>query len=85
LRPAAEVYALLKNTGFKEITWIDETAHALAWFQPQLAAAAAAPAGPPALGLHLLLGADFGAMFGNVLRNLAEKRAVVIQGVFDHP
>ena len=37
------------------------------------------------LGLHLLLGADFGSMFRNQVRNLEEQRVAVIQGVFKRP
>ncbi len=82
LRPPAEIHSLLIGMGFKEVSWIDETVSALEWFRQRLAAAAAAPAGQPALGLHLLLGADFSAMFRNQVRNLEEKRVAVIQAVF---
>jgi hypothetical protein len=85
LRYPAEVRLVVTNTGFEEIAWIDETAVAFDWFKQRLAAVAAAPGGPPPLGLHLLLGADFAAMFRNQLRNLEEQRAVVIQGVFQRP
>lgn len=82
LRTPVEVRTLITKAGFKELSWIDETEVALEWFKQRLAAAAA-PAGGPPLGLHLLLGEDFRAMFHNVLRNLEEQRAVVIQGVFE--
>ncbi len=39
----------------------------------------------PPLGLHLLLGDDFGTMFRSYGRNLEEDRIAVIQGVFERP
>jgi hypothetical protein len=81
LRPPETVRALIMSTGFTEVAWIDETANALEWFQQRLAAAPA-PGGLPPLGLHLLMGDDFGAMFRNQVRNLQEQRVAVIQGVF---
>ena len=79
LRPAHEARALIAATGFSEVTWIDGSAPALEWFRRQ---AARAPATPPPLGLHLLLGSDFGVMFKNQLRNLEEDRISVIQAVW---
>jgi len=82
LRPAAEVRALITRAGFRELAWDDGTAAAVAWFRQRVAAAAAAPS-PPPLGLHLLLGDDFAAMFRNQVRNLEEDRIAVIQAAFD--
>jgi SAM-dependent methyltransferase len=82
LWPAEAVRALLGELGFQEVEWVDVSAAALAWFRQRLAAARGSP---PPLGLHLLLGEDFGAMLGNAARNLEEGRAVVAQGVFEHP
>lgn len=85
LRPPEAVHTPILSVGFKELAWIDETVSALEWFQQRLAAVTAAPNGPPPLGLHLLLGADFGVMFRNQVRNLQEQRITVIQGVFERP
>jgi hypothetical protein len=41
--------------------------------------------GPPPLGLHLLLGPDFGEVFRNQVRNLEEHRISILQAVFEHP
>ncbi len=38
LRPAEEVRALIQDTGFEELAWIDDTDHALRWHQKRLAA-----------------------------------------------
>jgi SAM-dependent methyltransferase len=83
LRPAATVRTLLAGTGFAEVAWVEGTAAALAWFQQRAAAVAAG--GLPPLGLHLLLGSDFGPMFHNQVRNLAEDRIATIQAVFERP
>lgn len=67
---------IIKNAGFRETIWIDETNSAIDWFRQM------PPKKPSALGLHLLLGEEFGAMFKNQVRNLNENRVAVIQAVF---
>lgn len=83
LRPPAEVRDLLTRLGFQELAWRDETARAHEWFAGRLAAMQTPSSGPPPLGLHVLLGADFPAMFHNQVRNLAEGRISVIQAIFE--
>jgi sarcosine/dimethylglycine N-methyltransferase len=80
LRPPEEVRTLLKETGFVEVAWIDETTSALHWQQKRLAATTTKP---PQLGVHLVFGADFGEMLHNQLRNLEEGRISIIQAVFE--
>ena len=46
---------------------------------------AMASEGPPPLGLHLLLGPDFGEVFRNQVRNLEVHRISILQAVFEHP
>jgi ubiquinone/menaquinone biosynthesis C-methylase UbiE len=82
LCPLEDVRECLEETGFKELTWIDETAPTLRWYQERLAAM---PAKPPPLGLHLVLGDDLGEMFRNQMRNLEERRISTIQAVFEPP
>lgn len=82
LRPPAEIRELLQSLGFREIAWHDTSPEAIIWFKERVAAAQAAKS-PPHLGLHLLLGAQAGQMFGNVLRNLEEGRVRTIQAVFE--
>jgi MPBQ/MSBQ methyltransferase len=81
LQPPETVRSLIATTGFDESSWVDETASATEWFQQRLSATALE--GPPPLGLHLLLGPDFGEMFRNQLLNLGEGRISVIQAVFE--
>ncbi|MBI4590613.1 MAG: methyltransferase domain-containing protein [Candidatus Rokubacteria bacterium] len=83
LRSPVAVRALLTATGFEELAWVDVSAPSLEWFR-QRVAAQATPAVRP-LGLHVLLGADFGLMFKNQVRNLEEDRIAVIQGVWGRP
>ena len=82
LRPPAEVRALLRDTGFEELAWIDETTPALRWYERRLAAA---PGGPPPLGPHLVFGDDFGEMLRNQVLNLSERRISVVQALFERP
>jgi len=79
LRPAGDVRRLIAGVGFKELAWTDESAASLEWFRQRAPQAGAAP---PALGLHLLLGADFGAMFRNQVRNLEEGRVAIVMAVW---
>lgn len=82
LRPAPAIRRLLADLGFKEVTWTDTSARSLAWVRERMAAAGG---GPPPLGVHLMLGPDAPAMFGNVERNLQEERIVVVEAVFERP
>lgn len=84
LRPPEAVRGLLRDLGFRELAWLDVTAASLEWFRRRVATADTAVGLPP-LGLHLLLGEDAGAMFRNLVRNLAEARTVVIEAVFERP
>lgn len=83
LRPPNAVRALLTETGFRELDWVDTTDWSLAWLQARLAAVPAKPVTPSPLGLHLLLGPDVSVMFRNHVLNLQENRISIIQGVFE--
>ena len=78
LRPPEEVRALLKDLGFEELVWSDETTSALRWQQKRLAAT---PGGPPPLGVHLVFGDDSAEMLHNQLRNLKEGRISIVQAL----
>jgi SAM-dependent methyltransferase len=84
LRPADALRTLVAGKGFREITWRDVSGSSLEWFRQRVAAAERAQT-PPPLGLHLLLGPEFGAMFKNQVRNLEEDRIAVIKGVWERP
>jgi SAM-dependent methyltransferase len=83
---ADELRRLLRAGGFEIESWADDTAAATAWFSN--AAKNFQESGPPALGLHLVLGPDLGPMLRNLARNLAEGRvtvaAVVSRSIGDH-
>jgi SAM-dependent methyltransferase len=67
----------LEAAGFRVVVWQDTTEASL-----QAARARAASAGaPPVLGTHLLLGADWPAMFRNSARNLEERRTELFNAV----
>ncbi len=68
--------AVLETTGFKMRTWHDASEEAKQFF-----AARPAPARPPPLGLHLLMGPDFKAMAGNFGRNVIEGRVGLLMAV----
>ena len=82
LRPPAQTRALLRETGFRELAWIDETAPALSWYRKRLART---PGEPPPLGPHLVFGEVFGEMSRNQVRNLSERRISVFQALFQRP
>ena len=74
--------AALEKAGFRVTLWNDNTQVAVAWFAEQRKARAAAPAGPPpALGLHVVMGADFPTLGANLGRNLKEGRVGLIQAI----
>ncbi len=82
LHPPQEARTLLNATGFAELTWIDETAPALSWYQRRLAAS---PGRPRALGPHLVFGDDTAEMLRNQVRNLKEGRISIVKGVLKRP
>jgi ubiquinone/menaquinone biosynthesis C-methylase UbiE len=80
LRTPNSTRALLKDTGFEELAWLDETELATRWHQERFVAT---PGGPRPLGPHLVFGDDFGEMFRNQVRNLEERRISIVQAVFE--
>jgi SAM-dependent methyltransferase len=80
LRPPEETREVIAGLGFREVAWEDQSSISLD-FNRARARAAAAPGLPP-LGLHLLLGDDYGAMVGNQVRNLEEDRIRIVMGVW---
>ncbi|HTO45137.1 MAG TPA: methyltransferase domain-containing protein [Burkholderiales bacterium] len=70
---------LLAGLGFSLHEWEDKSQQSLDWFA---AASDRLPsAGPPPLGLHLLMGDNAKTKFQNNIRNLRERRFVVFQAV----
>jgi hypothetical protein len=67
---------MLEQPGFRVILWRDDTQTALDWFK-------VAMAGPPPSGLNLgvVMGPDFAARTGNLVRNIPENRLGVLSSV----
>lgn len=82
LRPPESVRALLGATGFTEIAWVDVSAPALAAFQEAVTRATSTLGDATPFGINLLLD-NFAARGRNQVRNLAENRVAVIQGIFE--
>jgi len=77
LHPAMAMRALIADSGFREIAWIDLTPRLIAWTQQQRAAAVAGTA------TFSLGGAELAQAQQNLARNLAEGRVVGIEAVFE--
>jgi SAM-dependent methyltransferase len=76
----AATRSTLEAAGFRVVTWQDTTQPAL---QSAAARARNAVGPPPALGTHLILGADWRAMFYNSARNLEEHRTELFNAVLE--
>ncbi|HEY70791.1 MAG TPA: methyltransferase domain-containing protein [Anaerolineae bacterium] len=73
-----EVRNTLQDRGFSELHWEDRTESILEWGRRALMHASDRPS---PLGIELVIGPDFAEKTANLLRNLEERRAVVIQAV----
>ncbi len=73
---------LLEETGLEIEACREVGQRSVEWFE---ANAPAPGAGPPPLGLHLLLGADWPEMARNMVQNVREKKLAVIQIVARKP
>ena len=83
LLSAERLRELLGALGFQALVWEDQSAESLEFNRRRLAAATTAPA-PPALGLHLLLGPEYLAMFANQVANLEDERTRVVMAVWEY-
>ncbi|HEX3501191.1 MAG TPA: class I SAM-dependent methyltransferase [Stellaceae bacterium] len=83
LVPPEETRAQLEAAGFRILVWQDKTDIAIAEGRAERAKAKENPAPPPALGIQLILGADFAAMMKNSVRNLEERRIGLINAVVE--
>jgi SAM-dependent methyltransferase len=81
LAPADDVRDLLKNLDLTEVSWEDSTARSTAWFEA--ARERNAKLGPPALGLHLVMGPTAQQKFGNVLSGLKYGQLTTVLAVFE--
>jgi ubiquinone/menaquinone biosynthesis C-methylase UbiE len=73
------VHDILRKLQFNIRVWEDKSQHALKWLASAVARSKAAR--PVPLGLHLLMGETTEAKLQNNIRNLAERRFVVVQGI----
>ncbi len=71
--------ARLEALGLDILAWRDVTEPVTGWARTMRAKVA--EHGPPPLGLHVVMGPDWGEMFANVARNLEEGRIALIQAV----
>lgn len=74
-----DLQALLVDLGFELIRWEDKTEASVMFFQAVLERVQTEGWMP--VGLHLLMGDNAETKFANVLRNLEEGRARVVQAV----
>jgi ubiquinone/menaquinone biosynthesis C-methylase UbiE len=72
--------AILTEQGFRVVSWADGTDAGVAWFAERESAQARALASFT-LGLHVVMGSDFGVMTGNLGRNLREGRVALVQAI----
>ena len=73
----------LESAGFGILTWRDTTETGRSWFRHL--GEKIRTEGPAPLGIHLLLGPDFGLMAQNQVRNLEEDRVALIEAVVRRP
>lgn len=66
----------LGKAGFREVSWEDKTAAALAWFKDRQL-----PRSRSALGLHVVMGPEFETMMANFHTNLLEGRVGLLQAI----
>jgi hypothetical protein len=78
LRTPEETRVLLEAAGFRGLQWIDNTETALAEAEAERARN---PAGPPALGIHLVVGPSFREKMRNGQRAMVEGRTRLINAV----
>jgi MPBQ/MSBQ methyltransferase len=76
----AETRTKLEAAGFRVMTWQDTTAEAL---EAASRRTRNTEREPPPLGTHLILGADWRAMFANSARNLEERRTELFNAVLE--
>jgi len=81
LASAEELRAGLESQGFREGHWGDVSTPAADFFHTLLERARTE--GPPAIGLHLLMGPEMPELAANMLRNLEEERIRVVQLVME--
>ncbi|MEO6878460.1 MAG: class I SAM-dependent methyltransferase, partial [Gemmatimonadaceae bacterium] len=77
----AQQRVLLAQSGLDVVSWTDLTAEGIRWIGERSAASKRHDADSPALGLVLVMGADFPSLVAMLGRNLREGRARLVQAV----
>jgi ubiquinone/menaquinone biosynthesis C-methylase UbiE len=75
---------VLIKSGFEVVSWSDTTEATRAWMAQLQSARETTPV-PPALGLHVVTGADFSTMIANLGRNLREGSVRLVQTIVRRP
>jgi MPBQ/MSBQ methyltransferase len=81
LRTPEDTRAMLEAAGFRVMQWVDNTESALADAAYERARLADNQAGPPVLGIHLVVGPSFREKMRNGQRAMAEGRIRLINAV----
>ncbi len=77
-----EMRESLRDAGFAEVSWIDQTASGTKWFDEQQSLRTMGES-QSSLGLHLVMGPEFPTMAANLGRNLKEGRAGLVQVIVE--
>lgn len=81
LHPPAQTRSMLEAAGFRVLAWHDNTDVALSEMDAARAGNAGRSGGPPALGIHLIVGQSYREKMRNSERNLREGRTRLINAV----
>jgi ubiquinone/menaquinone biosynthesis C-methylase UbiE len=81
LRTPEDTRAMLEAAGFHVMQWVDNTEASLSEAAAERSRNAGEQAGPPILGIHLVVGPSFGEKMGNSQRAMVEGRIRLINAV----
>jgi SAM-dependent methyltransferase len=81
LRKPDETRAMLEAAGFRVVSWIDNTETALAEAEAERSRIAGDPAGPPILGIHVVVGPSFREKMRNAQKAMVEGRTRLINAM----
>jgi SAM-dependent methyltransferase len=81
LRKPDETRAMLEAAGFPVVSWIDNTETALAEAEAERSRIAGDPAGPPILGIHVVVGPSFREKMRNAQKAMVEGRTRLINAM----
>ena len=82
LRTPDETLAMLEAADFRVMQWVDNTEVALAEAEAERGRIASNPAGPPILGIHVVVGPSFREKMRNSQKAMVDGRIRLINAVF---